>query len=127
MSANSTDLRLAAQEKLGGSYLLTVDTTARQLADSHGALLPGKYLIQALDLGVNRCWVKTSKWVPAASPDITLPALPAAGASTLEQAFPMDAVGITSFELHVRKGRNDRIQAIMSAGTALLVVTKTGD
>lgn len=127
MPANSTDLRLAFQEKIGGSLLLSVDDTARQLSDDHGPLPPGKYFIQALGLSTNRCWVKTSRWEKGTAPDVTAPAAPAAGVSVLEKEFPMDANGVTSFELHVRQGVNDRLQAVMAAGTCLLVVTKTGE
>jgi hypothetical protein len=128
MAANSSDLRLAFSSKIGGSILLTVDTTARQTSDDIGALPPGKYFIQALAIsGV--CWVKTSKWVKSAAADVVAPTFPAAAAlGSLVKEFPLDAAAVRSFELHVKPGVNDRIQAICeAAGSASLVITKTGE
>lgn len=128
MAANATDERLHFSAKIGGSILLTVDTTARHTSDSIGALPPGKYFLHAVTL-TGRCWIRTNKFVAGGAAVAVAPPLPAAGVSAVVNEFPLDATsGIRSLTFHVRQGINDRLEAICEAGgSATLVLTKTGD
>lgn len=122
MSANSTDERLffnAAPEK---TLQLGVDGTSRAL---DARLRPGKYQCRATGLGVNTMWLILGKFEAGSPLVATAPAAPAAGVTERSDEFPLDA-NQTSFVLHVRKGVNDGLAAIMSAGSATLVLTRSG-
>jgi hypothetical protein len=130
MSANSTDLRLFFEAKIGGSFRLGLDDESRQTDDTEiGAIPPGKYFVQVLGLDTGEtCHIRSGKWVKGATITAVATAAPAAGVVDLVNEFPLaEADGVSSFVLHVRQGINDRIAAILTAGTATLVITKTGD
>ena len=129
MAAHSDDLRLFYSSIVGKTYLLGLDTTSRQIEDAVGALPRGKYLVQILGLGTNRCFVKVGKFVKGSTLTAAATAFPAAGAgTTLADEFVLDGTdGITSFTFHVRNADNARIAAILSAGTATMVITKAGE
>jgi len=127
MAGNATDERLHFASKIGKTYLLGVDATARQTSDALGALPPGKYFIQATAITAD-CWVKATKWVAAQAATVVAPATPAAGVSAVANEFPLTIGGIKSFTLHVRSGVNDRIEAVCGGGaTATLAITRMGD
>lgn len=127
MSGNATDERLFFASKIGATYLLGVDQTARQTSDALGALPAGKYLIQATAISA-ACWIKATKWVAGQAASVVAPATPAAGVSAVAQEFPLTTGGIKSFTLNVRRGVNDRIEAVCGAGaTATLAITRMGE
>lgn len=129
MSANSTDLRLSFAAAIGASFRLGLNTSSQQTDDIQiGAIPPGKYFVQVIGLGANTCWIKTGAFEKGvALPDAVVPGAVAAGASDRVNEFPLVATGVESLVLHVREGVNDRIAAILTAGTATLVMTKTGE
>jgi len=77
-------------------------------------LRPGRYLVQFLDTGANRAWVRVGPYSATVPPTATtaVPSTPFGGTG-----------GITAFEINVRKGHNDQIAAIMAAGTGTMIVT----
>jgi len=127
MSANADDLRFFHSALLGRRIRLGVDTTAGglQTADAHGAIPPGRYLVQGVGLGANSMKVVAAPFVSGATLSIAIVAAPAAGVTDLDDGILLTSSG-ASFFLHVRAGVNDRLAAIMSAGTATLEMLKQG-
>lgn len=125
MSANATDERLFFQAAIGGSLRVALTIASAQTSDAQGALPPGKYLVQFLGLtGV--AWIRANKFVPGETITAVVPGvIPAPGDRVNE--FPIDPAIARSFTLHVRNGINDRIAAILSAGTATMIITKLGE
>jgi hypothetical protein len=93
-----------------------------------GQLPAGKYFVQALGLGANTAYLKTAKFESGGT--VTAVAPGAASGFDIVDEFPLASSasdGVSSFTLHVKPGLNDRIAAIMSAGTATLWLTQTDD
>lgn len=101
---------------LGRTTALAVSVVSAQTPDSEGALPPGRYLLHLGDDVAST----TIVWVTA-GPFTKGGTLTAVAAVPL---FPMSTARIVTIEINVRKGDNDRIAAIASAGAGTLFVTQ---
>jgi hypothetical protein len=97
--------------------LLAVAGGSVQLPDDGGPLVPGRYLIQILDVSV----VGAQVWVVAAKFEKGLPPI---SVPTDAPAFPFAMEGVIALETNVRLGDSDQIAARTSAGTATVYITK---
>lgn len=99
---------------LGETRVLAVTTASSALTEQ---LAPGRYLLQLIpsdDTAVT--WVCAGAWDP------TTPKTATAAAG--KQRVPLSGKTIVTFEYNVRRGYNDALAAIASAGTANLYVTR---
>lgn len=113
--ARADDVIAFYAAELGITRKLACGVASAQLPDSEGALSPGRYLLQIADLSA-----PTAKVYVRGRPYI------AAGTVTAVASvpdFPLHLSGLVAFEFNVRKGYNDRIAAITTAGTANLFIT----
>lgn len=76
-------------------------------------LKPGRYLVQIINAGANRAWLRVGPW-SASSPVSATASVP---------STPFGAGGPNAFEVAVRPGHSDQIAGIMAAGTATLILT----
>lgn len=89
-----------------------------QLGDDVGALPTGRYLIQAVNFSDTTaiCWVHVGKFEEGAA----LPMNAGAGSKKV----PLTPSGAVAIEYNVVKEVNDRIGAVLSAGTCTLLITR---
>lgn len=125
MAGNADDERLVISNEVGRTIRLGVDNAARQTDDDFGAIPQGKYLVRAVGLGANSMQVKAVPFVDGATETISIVAAPVAGATDIVEGIRLEGTD-NIFILHVKKDVNDRLVAIMSAGTATLELTKRG-
>ena len=120
MAANAVDERFSFQQGLGRTFRLALNTSAQEL----DGLPPGKYFLRLVGIGANTCWLRAT---PAGSADdATVPAAVVLGTPDSVPVFPMDSDN-AELTLHVRKGKTDRVSAILTAGTATMMITRIGE
>lgn len=103
---------------IGETWEISADDTGDQLSDDYGALPPGRYLVQVVDLNAPTaiCWVHVGPYVAAGTLTLT--------AAEGVRRIPLGAT-VPAVEYNVRKDSNDRLGAIMSSGdTATVYVTR---
>ena len=134
MSANAVDQRFHFAQGLGQTRRVALSTTANDTVRNGAsaeqrpadALKPGKYLVQVHDMDVSEtCWIRAT---PVSS---TANAVAPAAVADMDivNDFPLHGSSSPepSFILHVRKGVNDRISAVLSAATATMMITRIGE
>jgi hypothetical protein len=109
MSARGDDLLDFYSADLG--FAQAVPLTVASAASPK--LAPGRYLVQLIDAGLNRAWVRAGPFV-VGTPVVAIADVP---------STPLGTGLATAFEINVRPEHNDSIAAIMSAGTARLILT----
>jgi hypothetical protein len=110
------DLAAFFAAELGRTRKLALTVASAQTPDTEGALPPGRYLLQIADLS-------------SASAKVFIRARPFVAGDTVTAVadapdFPLHLAGLVAIEFHVRKGYNDRIAAILTAGTGNLFITE---
>ena len=87
-----------------------------QRPDNALALPPGRYVLHIADVSSDgaKVWVAMGKFAKSVTL-VVVASVP---------HFPMSATGIIAIEVNIRKGDNDQIAAITSAGTANLYITQ---
>lgn len=99
--------------------IISVTTSGNdQFSDDVGALPQGRYLIQAVNFSDTTalCWVHVGKFEDG-SP-IAMAATPGMN------KVPLTPSGAVAIEYNVIRGVNDRIGAVLSAGTCSLLITR---
>ena len=111
---DSSDTHAYFAADLGPSRKLDATTTSSTLnaSDGGGALTPGRYLVQARNIGDNVLWLAFGKFGASITATLDVP------------SFPMDETRTVMFEITVVTGYNDGVAARMSAATGDLLFTK---
>jgi len=96
---------------------LAATVAGAQTTDNYGALTPGRWLIQAQAFSVATalCWVQVGAFVKGS------PISLASGAGL--KKYPLSDK-LPAIEFNIRKGVDDRVGVIMSAGTADVLLSR---
>lgn len=117
MAAHADDLRHFYAADIGDTLYLQGVAAGAQLADTVGALRPGRYLIQVRNFSVagSLCWIHVGKFTVG----VTLTMAAAAGSRRVPLSEDIPAI-----EYNARTGESDRIGAFTSAGTCDVYITR---
>lgn len=100
---------------------LDVTDSFAETSDADGPLTPGRWLVQLAGAsdGAAFCWVHSGKFEKGESID------PGSGQDGPgPKRIPLSGDGITAIEFNVLQGYNDRLGAVMTAGTATIYFTR---
>lgn len=103
---------------LGETRALAATTSGDQTTDVDGALVPGRYLIQIVNVSDSAAIV----WIHAGAFEKGKPITLAAGPG--RRRAPLSTQSVVAIETNVLKGDSDRIGAITTVGTATVYVTR---
>lgn len=112
-----TDQNAFFAASIGLTRSFAASAVVAQTPDDEGPLPPGRYLLQVTGFTDSTaiCWVGVSPFEKGAA--ATLAATPG------PDRIPLSS-GAFAVEFNVRRGVSDRVQAILSAGTATIYITR---
>lgn len=103
---------------IGETRAITVTIAGEELVEEEGPLIPGRYLLQFFQTSGAPsaiCWVHVAPWEEGAIGPTTGPGL---------QRVPLSGQAILGIEYHALTDHNDRVAAILTAGTGVLYMTR---